>query len=302
MATPPPPVGKTPPPKPKAPAQTARPSPLATTAHTPKTFSIEVWDGSQDGEKIVVYAGSGKGKSTLASTCPGAVFAGLDDGGRKLRHPSTGEALRHFPGIETFQDIRDSTKQAQTLLKRGETYVLDTITKAEEISEPYIFTNYKTDTGETPKTIEKYGWGKGYRHALEVMRLLLQDLEGLTKRGINVLILAQESSATVANAEGLDYLADGPKLFHTKQFSSRLELQEWADHIFRIGFTENQVAGAVGASKGKIVSRDTTRAIFTQGARHFFAKTRKADLPPVISFAEPSDDSVWQLLFNKETA
>lgn len=279
----------------------SRPAPPASNKPAPRTassFEIKDWSGEGEGEKIVIYAASGMGKTTLAGMAPDPVFVGLDDGARRIRDPRNGAVLKAVMGIRDFRDLRDCFQQPK-IFEGHKTVVLDTITKAEELSEPYLFENYKHEKGHTVKSIEGYGFGKGYRHSLEVMRLLLQDCEGLVRAGFNVILLAQENAITVANAEGMDYLQDGPKLHHNKQYSNRLELCEWADHVLRIGYQEVRVAGEVGAAKGKMVSTDTTRVIHTAASRHFFAKSRTLT-EPVIAFAEAKDDSLWRWMMPKE--
>lgn len=299
MATPPP-LGKPPAPvvpagRPSMPPKPLTPAAPKTPTRAPRSFSVGEWSGKGEGEKVTVYGGSGMGKTTLASMAPRPVWIGLDDGGRKIRDPRDGSVLNAVHGIQDFQDVRD-VLHTPSLFDGHKSIVIDTITKLEELSEPYLFENYKTQEGKTIRTIEGYGWGKGYRHSLEVMRLILQDCEALVRKGYNIILLAQEHSATMPNADGLDFLQAGPKLHHTKQASSRLEVQEWSDHVLRIDYLETSVAASGPATKGKITSRDTTRAIFTQAARHFFAKTRTLSAP-VISFAEANDDSLWQMMF-----
>lgn len=298
MSKPPPPTGPKAPPATKRPPAPAAPAPTGpkAAARPAKSFSIKPWDSSGEGEKVVIYAESGQGKSTLAMMAPKPVFIGLDDGARKLRHPTTGEPPLVVDGIENFWDFRAAI-ETPDLWADIKTVVIDTVTMLEELSEPYMFETIKSDSGKTVTSIEGYGYGKGYRHALETMTKVLQDLESrFIRKGINVVLLAQESTATMANPEGLDFLVAGPKLHHSKQHSSRLKLQEWADHVVRIGFQNTVVAGAQGATKGKVLGTDTTRVIHTAISRHFFAKSRSITAP-VISFESPADDSFWQFLF-----
>lgn len=306
MSLPPKPM---PPPPPKPAGKPAMPKPAAPKpqVRASKTFEIIENSGQGEGEKVVIYAGSGMGKTTLASMAPAPVFLPLDDGSRKIRDPRTGAILKAVAGIESYHDLRDALHQPN-LFHDVESVVLDTITVAEMLSDPYIFENYKKENGEKVSgSIENYGYGKGYRHALEVMRLLLSDFDGLVKKGKNTILLAQENAVAIANAEGLDFLQAGPKLHHNKQVSSRLEVQEWADHVLRIGYSETAVYSRdPKATKGKISSTDTTRVIHTQGARHFFAKSRTIR-EPLISFnvdenGVPNDDALWQFMFpGKET-
>lgn len=276
----------------KPPAAGAKP------ARVVKTFNIQPWNNGCEGEKILAYGKSGVGKTTYAAMAPNAVFFGLDDGGRKIKNPLTGEPVRMVPGVEGFSDMRDALHQ-KGLFPDKATIVIDTVTKLESWMEPYIFENY-LQGGKRVTAMRQYGWD-GPAHLLDSMRLLLTDLDEHVRRGCNVLLLAQVAPATIANAEGLDYLEDGPKLQHNKQYSVRAEFCEWADHVVRIGYQEFSVARENDKQKaGKVTSDNATRAIFTGGAPHFIAKSRPIDgkrMPPVISFANESDASFWQMMF-----
>lgn len=273
----------------RASARAAAPAALS------KAFSITPWAGQGEGEKIIIYGESGIGKTTLAAGAPGLpVFLGLDDGGRKIRNPHTGEPVLAVQNVTTFDDLR-AVIQNHALFDGHKVVVIDTVTKVEEIMEPWMFAHVKSDKGATVNSIEGYGWGKGYKHSQDTMRLLLSDLEGLVRKGITVILLCQENAITMPNAEGLDYLQAGPKLHHTKQFSTRLDVQEWADHVFRIGFLDNTVVGSKDAKVGKIAAGNAARVIYTSNARHFFAKSRTLK-DPIISFEDETDDSVWRLL------
>jgi hypothetical protein len=283
--------------KPKLALPKAPPASKPASGHTPKTFSVVDWTGSNEGEKIILYAPSGMGKTTLASMAPNPIFLGVDDGGRKIRNPKTGAPVKAVPGIETFHDIRDVLHQYD-LFPEGSTVVLDTITKAEAMAEPYVFATVKKESGQTAHNIEDYGYGKGYRHLLDAMRLLISDFDPLVRRGVNVILLAQQGQATVANLEGTDYLEDGPKLSNAKNYSTRTEVCEWADHVFRIGHADITVVKANSkATKGK-VSGTAERVIYTTKELHFLAKNRmNGALPPTVAFTEPADDSLWKFVF-----
>jgi hypothetical protein len=288
-----------PPPKPKVPKVASPPRPAATPAPVAKTFKVAAWDGANDGEKIVLYAASGMGKTTLASMLPDPVFIGIDDGGRRTRDPRSGKSIRVIEGIETFQDVRDALRQPG-LLSGAKSLVIDTGTRLEELATQHVISTMKTEKGQAARSIEQYGYGKGYRHVADEMKLVLADLDALIRQGINVCILCQEAAITVANVEGADYLQDGPRLIHNKLASSRADLCEWADHVFRIGYLETHVVSDNGRT-GKVVSQDTTRCVYTHNSRHFFAKSRLLKnggrLDPAVSFADVDDDSLWTLVF-----
>jgi len=284
---------------PTMPAGVSKPAPPGRAQHVVKTFSVAPWAGTNEGKKVLLYGPSGLGKTTLASMAPHAIFIGLDDGGRQTRHPKTNQPLNAIQGVETFQQLRDALHQVD-LFPAGSSVVLDTITKAEALAEPYLFETVRSDSGQTVDSIEGYGWGKGYKHLLDVMRLLLTDFDALVRRGVNVILLAQQGQATVPNLEGTDYLKDGPLLCGQPKNGGnvRSEVCAWADNIFRIGYPEVSVVKASKtASRGK-ASGTTERNIFTEPEIWFEAKNRmNGTLPPVVAFSKRDDDSIWQFVF-----
>lgn len=246
---------------------------------------------------MLLYAKSGMGKTTLSTMVPDPIFIGVDDGGRRIRNPKTGGAVKAVEGVTSFADIRAVLSQTE-LFPSGSTIVLDTITKAEALAEQYVFATVKTERGERVDNIEGYGYGKGYKHLLDAIRLLLSDFEPLVRKGVNVVLIAQEGQATVANLAGSDYAQDGPKLSNAKNFSVRTEVCEWVDHVFRIGHPDVQVVKEnKNATKGKIMGT-TARAVYTEPEVYFVAKNRmNGALPPIVSFDEPKDDTIWQFVF-----
>lgn len=282
---------------PKPPSKT--PPPPTKSTRKVKKFSTAPWTGQGEGEKIVLYGSSGVGKTTLASMLPSPVFIGLDDGGRKIRNPKTGEPVVHVVGIHTFQDVRDTLHQIN-LFPKNSTVVIDTVTVLENIAEPWIFENIKHEKGGIVTSLEGYGYGKGYTHLFETMRLIIQDLDALVRRGVNVCLICQNMAVKRANPGGLDFLEDGLKLSHSfsEKTSVRLHFGEWADHVLRLGYYDTVVVGAKDATMGK-VSGDSQRAVFVMPEPHFFAKSRTLH-EPVVAFETPDDDSIWAMVFGEE--
>jgi hypothetical protein len=308
MPTPPPmPARKSPAPPPKAPVQQTHQAPRAT-----KSFGVEDWTGHGEGEKIIIYAASGKGKTTLASMAPAPLYIGLDDGGRKIRNPITGEAVKHVTGVETFADVLDVLRQP-TLLSGCKSVVIDTGTILEMLAIQWVCENVPHEkSGTVVKSIEDYGYGKGYIHLFDAMKTFFATCDGVIRQGKNVIMLCQQCPIVIANAAGTNYLQDGPKLWapgpESKQsFTIRGFACEWADHVLKLDYlTQNVIGGGVAESFGKKVDKagkavgDTTRAIFTMPTNpSYFAKTRTLT-EPVISFATASDDSLWRFLYPGE--
>jgi hypothetical protein len=271
-------------------------------AHVRKTFKIEKADTAGAGQRIVIYGKSGIGKSTLASMAPRCVFVGVDTGCQNLIHPGSNEPIDIIKGVTSFQDLRDILQQTD-LFKDSDTVVVDTITKVEPLAIEHILDTIPID-GRRAATFRKFGWD-GERHLLDMYRLLISDLDGLIAAGKNVILLAQVSQVTVANAEGADYLEDGPKLQHRKDCSVRTEVIEWADQVLRVGYLDFEVEKDAKAKAGKVVSNDATRAIFAGGAQHFTAKSRPVNgvrLPPVVRFEVEHDNALWTYILGEDCA
>lgn len=260
-----------------------------------KKFRAEKWGGDNEGEKIILYSDLGMGKTTLASMLPKPRFIGLDDGGRKIKHPVTGEDLEYVPEIETYQDVRDVLTQ-KGLFDDDESVVIDTGTILQGLGEKHMLANTKTEGGKFVDSITDYGWGAGYRHLYETMHHILADLDAHVRQGKNVVIVCQMKQESIANAAGEDYLKDVPKL--QGQYGKVCpaiwsDYAEWADHVFKIGY-----AGVV-ASKKKAISSDS-RVIYVHPEIHFVAKSRTIPREyPLLTFDSPDDDTIWQYLFNE---
>jgi hypothetical protein len=260
---------------------------------------------------VILYGASGKGKTTLASMAPAPVFIGLDDGGRMVRNPVSGEPIRRVPGVETFQDVRDALHQSG-LFDAAKSIVIDTGTILELLAIQHVIDTIPHEKAGTKiEHLDDYGYGKGYNHLFDTMRLIFQDLDSHVRQGRNVIVLCQQCPVVIANAAGANYLQDGPKLYapgpDSKQtFTVRGYACEWADHVFKVDYLQTAVFGARQDKDGKEhagkVTGSTKRAVFTMPSDpSYFAKTRTLT-DPVISFETAADDSLWKILFPGEYA
>jgi len=263
----------------------------------PKTYTIGVSD-STSGEKIIIYGDTGIGKTSLVPLAPKPVIIPLDQGSDNIRHPLTNEKLPQVNDVNTFADLRAVCQQPQ-IFANNTVVAIDTITKAEDLCHQYMFDTILHEKGQRVSSIEGYGYGKGYRHLYDTMTLLLMDLDILVRAGLNVVLIAQSISRSIANPGGEDYLREGPRLYPgSKNLPPVDELYcEWANHVLYVGHEFSFV-------KDKKISGDVQRAIFAQPELHFRAKSRQlkdgSKLPDVISYSDPSDDSLWAFIFGTE--
>lgn len=286
-------------PRPTLKPPTTGPSKPSLATRQVRTFSVAPWTGTNEGEKILLYGPSGMGKTTLATMAPNPIFIGVDDGARKIRHPKTGAPVQAIEGVVTFEDLRDALHQPD-LFPPGSTIVIDTITKVENLAEDFVLRTLKNDRGEIVPNLIAYGYGKGDVHLCTTLRFLLSDLDPHVQRGVNVLLLAQQSQISISNLAGTDYMEDGPALRNIKNTGgARSDFCGWCDHVFRIGYPDVQVVVANrNATKGKAVVGATERVIYTAKEIHYVAKNRgNGQIPDAVTFNDPTDDAIWQYVF-----
>jgi len=272
---------------PKPPVKVAGKTALTvTTIKAKKNFQIVDWDRA--GKKVMVYGGSGLGKTTLAMLLGDPVFIGTDDGGGVMRHPVTGERLKVVQGIDDYQDVRDVLNS--DLFESHQDIVIDTITEVQRWMIPHMLVNIKKQGGGNAINLEDYGFHKGYRHWFETMELLLTDLNQWVRKGKNVVLLAQATGIRMTNEGGEDFKVAGPDLYHDDKFSILNLVTQWCDHIFRIHYT------SVVVDKKK-VSSTNQRAIYIHPRAEFIAKSRTiSEDYPCVEFKDKTDDSIWRLL------
>jgi len=265
---------------------------------------VQPWTGENEGEKVVGYGDTGLGKTTLFSMMPNPVFIGLDEGGRRIINPKTQEPINRIEGIATYDDVRSALGQFD-LWPKGGSCVVDTFTLLELLAEKHVLETIPLPKGGQAKNLKSYGWNDGPSHVLDAMRLILQDLDGLIRRGVNVGLVCQEQAITIANPEGTDYLQACPKVHHDRQYSTMLEMCAWADQVFRLAYHDTAVHTIGDQKVGKITTASSQRAVYIQGAQYFRAKSRTLNqfiteegTPiEIVRFEHPADDSIWAFIF-----
>ncbi len=273
----------------KIPASLGKAKPLKKPAPK-KKFKVETYKTGNQGERIILYADSGLGKTTLVSLLDNIVFVDLYGGSDKIKHPVTGEPLSYIPGVETFQDVRD-VLQSPEIFEGYDYIAIDTITYLEQLARPWICANIIASKGRRVKHLKEYGWNEGYEHLYNTIRLILQDCDNLIYRGKTVILIAQNHAINVANAGGEDFLRDAPRMYHGKVVSNVAQIIEWADHVFKIGYMNTAV-------EEKKISGTTERAVYVHPEIYFTAKSRTISSEyPVVRFENPQDDSIWKFLF-----
>lgn len=166
--------------------------------------------------RIFLYGEEKIGKSSLAASAPSPIFLCGEDG---LIGPQFAETPHYTPG--NWSDARDFAKTLLTAKHTYKTFVVDTL----DWIEPVLFAHLCAR--DSKKSIEEYGFGKGYVAAADEFRLFLADLERLMKSGMTIIILAHCHIKPFSNPAGDNYDRYEPKVL--KQLAGLVK--EWSDAI-----------------------------------------------------------------------
>lgn len=182
--------------------------------------------------RCLFYGPEGVGKSSLAADAPTAIFLNIEDGLGELdcaRYPFDDNG-REVP--LTLDEVYAAIDDLASHPHDYETIAIDTIDAVESrLLWPHVC---RTRGDGDIESIEAFGYGKGYVHALDEWRTFLSRLDKLRDRGMRVLLLGHSFVKSFKNPEGEDYDRYQLKL-HDKAAGL---LKEWSDVVGFVRFEE----------------------------------------------------------------
>ena len=243
---------------------------------------------NQEGRRILIYGAGGVGKTTLTLGMPGrTAFVDLDNSLGKL----SGE-FANLDNVDIVQGVTDWASLLGMLSADGwnayNNIVIDTMTMAEQLAVDYTLETVPNGNAKA-KSVEDYGYGKGYGFVFETFLKLLPILESHTKAGRNVVLICHDCQRTVANPAGGDYLRFEPRLQDptSGKASIRLRLREWCDDVLFVTYdisVDAKSKKATGAGLRSVYtadqtwamakSRSTTETLPLDNPTDFWAKTQ----------------------------
>jgi hypothetical protein len=272
------------------PVKPAAPPRSAAVANPTERRQLQIRRGVQDAaQRVVIFGSGGSGKTSLAATISQIdiepFFVDIENGTNFL------DVARLDPVPETWEELLDGIR----ILSDEPTckaIVLDSLTRAEELAIAYTLRTVPHEKGNLVKSVEGYGFGKGYTHVYETFLTLLQALDAAARKGKHVIATCHECTANVPNPTGEDFLRYEPRLQSppSGKGSIRHRVKEWCDHLLFICFdvhVDNE-----GKAKGS-----GTRTIYPNEMPTHWAKSRSisGEIPYYLN-----DATVWKKLFGKE--
>jgi GTPase SAR1 family protein len=204
--------------------------------------------------RVVLYGTEGIGKTTLASQFPNPLFLDTEDGSKHL------DCARVVCSdwITLEATMHDLVRDAQGF----ETVVIDSADWMERIMIEQIV----RQAGK--KSIEDFGFGKGYIHVQERVAKFLAIADQLISRGINVVFVAHSKVQRTSPPDQTDGY-DRYELKLTKQVAPLL--REWCDLLLFTNYKTKLVEGSDGRIKA---SGGKERVMYAERAAAWDAKNR----------------------------
>lgn len=230
--------------------------------------------------KVLIYGPEGIGKTTLASQFPGAVFIDTEGSTNHLD-------VARLPAPSSWSMLLQEVDYVKANPDVCGTLVIDTADWAEKLCIESVCAKRKFSSIEDP------GYGKGYVYVKEEFGVLLNRLNDLLDRGVNVVLTAH---AQMRKFEQPDELGayDRWELKMLKQTAPMVK--EWVDAILFCNYKTMVVnVDGKGAQKGKNKAQGGRRVMFTSHHPCWDAKNRFG-LPEEL---EMSFESIAQIIPTK---
>lgn len=223
--------------------------------------------------RAVIYGTEGIGKSTLASQFPTPLVLDTEDGTRHLD-----VARVSCPDWATLEGaLHELARDAQGF----ETVVIDSVDWAERaMIEQILRTSGK-------KSIEDFGFGKGYTLVAERIGRFLQLADDLVARGLHVVLVAHAQVKRTSPPDMQDGF-DRYELKLTKQTAPIVK--EWSDLLLFATYKTSIVEGADGRKKA---AGGKERVMYAERSAAWDAKNRFG-LPAVMPMCIGSLASIFE--------
>ena len=176
---------------------------------------MEISKGKEKGAvKFMFYAPEGFGKSTFASECPEPLFIDVEGGTKQLDVRRFNEKMDWDNILNAVQYVIDNPDCCKTL-------VLDTVDWAEQDCINKLNKEHKTEN------ILTLDYGKGSLYVVAEFQKLIDLLDKVIEKGINVVLLAHAQMRKFEQPEEMGAYDRWELKLQSKQVKSKVK--EWAD-------------------------------------------------------------------------
>lgn len=236
---------------------------------------------------ICCYGDEGIGKSRFAANAPNPVFIFTEN--------SLGNLDVARWNAKSYEDVMEMTVSLLNEEHDFKTVVYDTLDWFEPMVWKYLIKQQPTtERGNPISNIEDYGYGRGYKLALDYWRDFLDLVEQLrTEKNMAVIFLAHSTLQKITPPDGDSYETWTLKLQNSDKTSAKDKITEYCDAVifanWRVALTEEELGFNKTRQRG-IGSGE--RVVHTEKRPAWDAKNRY-DLPAQIHVKDKDWGDVW---------
>lgn len=210
-------------------------------------------------KKVVIYGPEGIGKTTFAARFPDPVF--IDTEGSTKEYD-----VARFPAPTSWQMLMDEVAEVKKNPQICRTLVIDTADWAEAACFAHVIS-----VGQC-KSIEDFGYGKGYVKAKEEFGRLLNELTEVVNVGVNVVVTAHAAMRKFEQPDEMGaYDRWEMKLYTSQKTNIAALLKEWADMVL---FANYKTFAVKDGKSGKAKAQGGQRVMYTTHHPCWDAKNR----------------------------
>ncbi len=229
----------------------------------------------------VLYGAGGVGKSTLCSTAQSPYFLDIEGGIFHIDAPKSGDVISSPEVLLDYMQALINEKH------NYKTVIVDSLSALELLLIQSVFKKFTRDNGMKAKSIEDFGYGKGYVHLLSVWQGFVGMLKKMNMNGLNVILIGHQKIASFESSNGTTYKYYTVNLYDSDKNSVLRLVTEQSDFVGYMSFespienqgTNQQPTPPLYAGKKikpkKFAPKITQpRVIHTEGTMAFYAKSR----------------------------
>lgn len=217
-------------------------------------------------KKVVIYGPEGIGKTTFAARFPNPVF--IDTEGSTKEYD-----VARFPAPTSWKMLLDEVAEVKKNPQICRTLVIDTADWAESACFAHVIS-----AGQV-KSIEDFGYGKGYARAKEEFGKLLNELTEVVNAGVNVVVTAHAAMRKFEQPDEMgSYDRWEMKLYTSQKTNIAALLKEWADMVL---FANYKTFAVKDKNSNKAKAQGGQRVMYTTHHPCWDAKNRYG-LPEIL--------------------
>ena len=217
-------------------------------------------------KKVVIYGPEGIGKTTFAAKFPDPVF--IDTEGSTKEYD-----VARFPAPTSWQMLLDEVAEVKNNPQICRTLVIDTADWAESACFAHVISACQV------KSIEDFGYGKGYVKAKEEFGKLLNELTDVVNAGVNVVVTAHAAMRKFEQPDEMgSYDRWEMKLYTSQKTNIAALLKEWADMVL---FANYKTFAVKDKNSNKAKAQGGQRVMYTTHHPCWDAKNRYG-LPEIL--------------------